>query len=207
MASSHGNGHPKALATKAHYKTQKSQTSTNLKPVEKGRRSRSWLTKPQPDDRARPGPALQPRLCVQWRAAELAQEPLLPEDGPHSPLEPTALKHTNGGKSPRHPRKWNGAGGSRGRWAFKAFATPPSVSQSLCHLESPRSHSPDPRALGTHTQPLPGRGPTPDHPSWACTIPQPPPPPFPGEDTEGGEVEARESRQRASWRRRSSRRP
>lgn len=127
----------------------------------KGRRSRPWLQSISRTTGPRRRPALQPRLRVQWRAAERAQEPLLPEDGLHLPLETTAVKRSNGGESPRRPRKCNSTGGSRRLQASKALTTPPSMqpksvppkipSEPLSRWQSPRHGH----------QPCAGRGPAP----------------------------------------------
>lgn len=118
-------------------------------------------SKYQPDDRARPRPALQLRLRVQRRATEQAQEQLLPEDGPHLPLETTAVKRSHGGKSPSRPRKCNSTGGSHGPRTLQTLATPPSmrpksVPPRITWEPLSRRQSP-----GPGHQPSAGRGPTP----------------------------------------------
>lgn len=127
-------------------------------------------------------------------------------------LETTALKHPPLWKSPRRSRKWDSAGSSHGLWACRAFPAPllhpplphPRCAVSLSHLQPPGSCSPDAGAPDRHTVPVPEKGPTPNHPLWACTIPQQPPPPPSGLETESVRWgPGRESMQKASWRQRS----
>lgn len=139
----------------------KNTTFTKLEARGKGKEEQVLASKHQPDDRAWPRPALQPRLRVQRRAAEQAQEPLLPEDGPPLPLKTTAVKRSNGGKSPSRPRKCNSMGSSHGLRTSKSLATPPSMqpksvppritSELLSRWQSPRHGH----------QPSAGREPTP----------------------------------------------
>lgn len=112
VASSHGNGHLKAPAPKAHNGrhawSQRRREGAGL-----GFQSLSPRTAP------RLGRLSGPCSVSSGEQLSWAQEPL-PEDGPPSPLETTALKHTVGARATR-PKMLELCGRLHGVWAFRGF--------------------------------------------------------------------------------------